>query len=353
VTTERARLAQTASKEYEACAKAFEALALRHTLPDAVGVTTLKLDGARYEALLQCHTPYGLEWSMELDIPASSPLARVLRVDRLIERLDVDAPEEGGWLHKEVRNRPQRLDRLHLAGLSVHPSETAIRLRANDDGSGPGFDILVRNDPTRVELVRIVEGGTATEPFNVVGDDQAKLQSLRDAVVAIAGELATQKKALRQATLEGTPIHKLESPRAVVERIIANIAPVVHEIASRSLAPGELVIKRLLDDSRREEVFVSKKELEQKVETLPRELRAAFDPLQLWSSMLPSVIVARDVPRPAEPAATASDALAGSPIQVISSPPPPIDAQAASPPSPRDGESFPPPAAWPTRPPRA
>ena len=284
VTAERAHLAQAASRDHEACAKAFEVLALRHTLPDAVGVTLVKLEGgSRYEAVLQCHTPYGLEWSVELEIPASHPLAQVLRIDRVVERLEIDAPEEGGWINKEVRIRPQRFDRLHLTGLSVHPAETAIRLRAGVDGGDDGFDVLLRNDPPRVDLVRIVGGTTAAEPpYNVLGEDLAKVQALRDGLATLATELAERKKSLQQASLDGTQLQKLESPRVVVERLLANIAPTVQEISRRSLSPGELVLKRLLDDNHREEVFVSKKELEQKLEPLPAELRAVFDALKLF-----------------------------------------------------------------------
>jgi hypothetical protein len=320
----RARLAQTASKESEACTKAFEALVLAHDLPDALGVTVITLvGGTRYEAFLECHTPYGLEWTTELDVPASSALARVLRIDRLVERLEVEAPEEGGWLHKEVRNRPQRLDRLYLVGLMVHPSETAIRLRSAQDGTGAGFDILLlQGEPSSVQLVRILESGAtddATHP--VVGDDAVKLQALRDSLVAVAGELADHKKSLRKASLGGVLFANLASPRALVDHIVASIAPTVQQIAKRSLAPGELVIKRLVGDSRREEVFISKKELREKVETLPPELRAAFDPLELWDG-LAKVIVAPDPNPRAEPSPPPPRAVSGKPIQMISSPPP-------------------------------
>jgi hypothetical protein len=202
----------------------------------------------------------------------------------------------------------------------------------------------------------------------VVGDDVVKLQGLRDSLVAIANELGAQKKSLRHAALGGTPIGKLESPRALVEKVIANVAPIVHEIATRSLAPGELVIKRLLGDSRREEVFVSKKELEQKIEALSPDLRAMFDPLQLWEAV-PKASLTRHAsaapPRAAPPAST----LSGSRIQVISSPPPPSvvvspePELSPAPPGPLGppgppgppahvSESFPPTPGWPTRPPR-
>jgi hypothetical protein len=323
VVAERAHVAQRASKESEACIKALEALVLAHTLPDALGVTVVNLvGGSRYEALLESQTPYGLEWTTELDIPANHALARVLRIDRLADRLEVEAPEEGGWINKEVRNRPQRLDRLYLMGLSVHPSETAVRLRSAQDGTGVGFDILLGSDPSRAQLVRILEGGAAADAVhNVVGDDAAKLQSLRDSLVALAGELADHKKALRKVSLGGTPLPNLESPRALVDQILASIAPTVHEIAKRSLAPGELVIKRLLGDSRREEVFVSKKELRQKVESLPPELRAAFDPLELFDELPKVIVAAEPSPRP-EPPPPPPRAIAGRPIQTISSPVP-------------------------------
>jgi hypothetical protein len=340
VIAERARLAQTASQEYAKCAKALETLVLRHQLPDATALTTLKLEGGHYEALVQSHTTYGLEWTVELEVPASHALARVLRIDRVIERLEVEAPEEGGWLHKEVRNRPQRLDRLHLTGLSLHPSETAIRLRAADDGGGPGFDILYRlaNEPPRVELVRINEGAPADAPFVVVGDDAAKLQALRDGLAALTGEL-TQKKSLKQASLGGTPVQKLESPREIVERLMSNIAPTVHEIANRSLSPGELVVKRLLGDNRREEVFVSKKELEQKTESLAPDLRSVFDVLGLWKpNGSPTVHIAAEAlpaPHSPEPAKTATpSAVPSARIKVISTPPPPAAAH-----NPGDGKS--------------
>ncbi len=322
VVAERNHLAQRTAKDGEACTKAFEALVLAHTLPDVLGVTVVNLGaGSRYEAILESHTPYGLEWTTELEIPAHHALARVLRIDRLVDRLEVEAPEEGGWINKEVRNRPQRLDRLYLMGLSVHPSETAIRLRSAQDGTGVGFDILIQNEPSRVQLVRIVDGGGAAEGFhNVVGDDAAKLHALRDSLVALTGELADHKKSLRTATLGGTPLAGLASPRVLVDQILASIAPTVREIAKRSLAPGELVIKRLVGDSRREEVFVSKKELRQKVESLSPELRAAFDPLELWDDP-PKVIVAADPGPPPAPSPPPPRTVSTSPIQMIASPP--------------------------------
>jgi hypothetical protein len=107
---------------------------------------------------------------------------------------------------------------------------------------------------------------------------------LHDALVAMATELVDHKRALLAASLDGTPLAQVDSPRSVVERVIANIAPTVQEIARRSLTPGELVIKRLVSETQREELFLSKAELAQKLEALPLALRRAFDPLALWEA---------------------------------------------------------------------
>jgi len=56
---------------------------------------------------------------------------------------------------------------------------------------------------------------------------------------------------------------------------------VVQEIAWRSRSATELVLKRLLADDRREEIFVTKVELTKKFEPLPQNLRRVFDPLGL------------------------------------------------------------------------
>jgi hypothetical protein len=286
VATEKARASQAAASALGACARAFEALVLRRELPEAVTVTKLRVEGAAtYDGRLHAQAPYGLKWVVGLEIPSSHPLARVLRIERIIERLDVEVPEEAGWIHKHVKNRPQRLDRLHLTELVVGPTTTTVSLRAAPDGTGAGFDVTFSPDTSRVELVRILEGGATDSPYEVVDDDVAKLQPLRDALVTMARELSDHKRSLIAASLDDTPLHQLQTPRVLVERLIANIAPTVEQVSRRSLAPGELVLRRLLDGNHREEVFVSKAELVKKLAMLPIEQRIVFEPLKLWDPL--------------------------------------------------------------------
>jgi hypothetical protein len=284
VTFEKAKVETTAGAERDSCAKAFEALALRHEQPDeVVGVHVRAQDATHYVAQLHGQTPYGLDWIVALEIPPSNALAHVLRIEKVIDRLEVDAPEEAGWIRKETKIRAQRFDRFYLAELMVDPDETVIKLRAAPDGTGGGFDVSFDRETQSVRLVRVSEaGGSSESPYDVAGDGVAKLRALHDAIVSIAKELAAHKKSVVEANLDGTPLQRLEKPRVLADRMLEHIAPTVQEIAKRSLAPTELVVKRLLSDNRREELFLSKAELAQKLEVLAPALRRAFDPLGLF-----------------------------------------------------------------------
>jgi hypothetical protein len=282
VASEKTRAAQEAKSEREACAKALETLLLRHELPGETGVVHLRLDGASYAAELHGHAPYGLDWVVTTEIPASSPLAHVLRIERLVERLEVQAPEEAGWIRKETKIRPQRLDRLYLSQLTIDPAETLLKLRAAPDGTGGGFDVSFRREPRRVQLVRVADRGAEPDaPYDVDAEDSAKLWDLLEQLALMATALIAHKKAILRATLDETPIDQLETPRALVDKIVAHVAPIVQEIGRRSLTPGELVLKRMVSENQREELFVSKAELEQKLQPLSPELRRAFDAMGL------------------------------------------------------------------------
>ena len=56
--------------------------------------------GGRYAGRARMKTGFGLEAVVDLEVPAGNLFERVVRVDRLMERLDVQAPEVGGWLSK-------------------------------------------------------------------------------------------------------------------------------------------------------------------------------------------------------------------------------------------------------------
>jgi hypothetical protein len=280
---EVAKLEVARAGEREKCVRALEALLLRHDLPSSSASLHLKANGsAPYAAELHTATPLGVAATIELDVPSSHLFGHVVRVDRIVDRLEVRAPEVAGWLHKEEKMRAQRLEKLYVIELGLGAEESSIKLRAAADGSGPGFDVLVSAGPPRVRLLRVAErDGVADSPFQVGDEDARGLFELSQKLEASAQDLAGHRKALLSASLDDRPLRDHDAPTLLVERLIQAIAPVVRDIAARSPSPGELVLKRLVTGGRREEIFVAKSELREKLERLTTSFRALFDPLGL------------------------------------------------------------------------
>jgi hypothetical protein len=292
VSSEALKLQAAAARQREGCVGALATLLQKHDLPDMVVDMRLEQQGgARYQAWLHARNQFGLSATMQIDVPPTHLLAHVLRLDKLVKQLEVQAPEGGGWLRKEVKLRPQRLDKDYLTELTIGPSESLLKLRANPDGSGAGFDVVVRGEAPRVRLLRPGE----SEPFDLAEPDAAKIVELQQQLVAGCGELVHSRKGLTEAKLDDMLLKDHPQPRLVVERLLQTIAPTVKEIARRSLTPSELVLKRQLGDGRREEIFVSREELRQKLAPLNDEQRALFAPLGLNG-------VAAAAPQSAQPA---------------------------------------------------
>jgi hypothetical protein len=273
-----------AAQERDGCVKALEVFAVKHDLPGtAVDVHLAVSGGVRYAGRARLKTGFGLDAVFDLDIPANNLFERVLRVERVIERLDVQAPEAGGWLSKGVKQRTQHLEKHHIAELSLGAGGGTIKLRVAADGTGPGFDIIYAKEAPRVRLQRVGEQeGGAEQPFDVDEEDAKKLIAFNGKLLAAIGELSRHRRRLVEAWIDGEVMRTHAKPTLLVERLIANVAPVVQEISARSQSPNELVLRRLIGGDRREEIFLSKAELKAKLEPLQDAARAIFDPL--WTT---------------------------------------------------------------------
>jgi hypothetical protein len=345
---EIARLAAQAERDRGGAVQALGTLLLRHDLPDATTEIHVTLgEGSRHAAQLHVHALGDLNAVVDLDIAEGHAFSHALRVDRLAPRLEVHAPEISGWLRKEVKLKPQRLDREYITGLTVSGSETRIALRSSVEGVGAGYDVVVkRGGPrTTVSLMRV--GESAELPaFDLTDEDETRMVDLEEKLVGSAVELMDARRTLVHATLGGQPLAGHPSPRAMVERLVDAMAPVVREIAQRSLTPNELVLKRLLDNGRREEIFLARRELAQKFEGLADGGRAILATLGLAE---PAPVVATAPPPAPEVVAPVPTP---EPQAAMPEPPPPtpepappapaIESQRPGPVVPRPGSLVPP-----------
>jgi hypothetical protein len=73
--------------------------------------------------------------------------------------------------------------------------------------------------------------------------------------------------------------------RDLIERLLLVLAPLVRDLSAHSLSPSELVLRRMIGDDRREEIFVTKAELRAKFSDLEEDDRRLFDVLDLGEPM--------------------------------------------------------------------
>jgi len=236
-----------AGRERDGCVKALEQFLLRYDFPGTTRSLELGLAGDRFTALLRARTGFGLTVVFELELPSDHAFARPFKLERVADRVEVQAPDSGGWLHKEGKLRAQRLEKLYVTELVADGSEGSLKLRASAD-SAQGFDVRFKSDG--VYLVRVAEReGVADSPFRVNEADGKALAGVFEKLAAASPALGSPRRTLTEARLDDKPLAEQE-PALLVERIVAALAPTVQEIARRSPSPGELVLKRLLSDNR-------------------------------------------------------------------------------------------------------
>ena len=244
-------------------------------------------------ARIESVTPYGLETVVELSIPEESIFAHEARVERFVDALEIRAPETGGWIRKESRMVPQKLGRFHIVEAAIG-EESTVKLRSSPEASGNGFDISFRADEPKVVLVKIARDPDGSGPFDPEPGDIPNILLLREKLEEESRALSTKRRALTSARLGEQPMEESERMRSLIEQLVQVIAPMVREIAAHSLSPEELVLRRMLGDGRREEIFITKTELRANLEGLNDEDRRLFDPLELDAAKVP----AKCPPRP-------------------------------------------------------
>jgi hypothetical protein len=263
--------------------QAVEAFILRHDLPNtAVGVRLLAGEES-YSGQALVTSPFGIEAVFSLAIPAAHDWGRVRRVAELSAGTEVHIPQESGWLSKRVAVAPVKLDKLVVTEVAVGQDRSLITLRKGAR-SGGGFQLEVTADANpRATLRRLGEDGMLTQDpmIELEGEDSVHAMRLWNRVVESTHDLATRRQAMTNATFDGKPLREIDEPQAIANKLINVLAPVVQEIARRSGAPGELVLRRDLGEGRREEIYITKAELHEKVMTLPATLRPMFDPFEL------------------------------------------------------------------------
>jgi hypothetical protein len=270
------------AREREARLQALMTLLGTNGPPDSSAVLHVRLrETGGYHAWIDGACPaIGLTWSCETALPPGQSFEEPLRVERLQQGLDVHAPELTGWLRKEVKVRPQHLQRYLITEVDRAGRKIVLRLRMEPTAS-VGFDLECDLDAGTIVAARVGEDSSAGR-FDVEETDAPKLIALAETVHKKLENVTCVR--LTEAKLGDVDFRALPTFVDMVERLIAQLAPMVQAIARHSLEPNELILRWRLSNDRREEIFVSKSTLREKYERLPEGLSALFEPLGLGTS---------------------------------------------------------------------
>jgi len=278
----------------EACHGALAAFIGPHGTSDPNTTQRIALlETGHYDATLAGQSSFGVEWTFDLSIPEGNLWAEQVRMERISPQLEIKTPQVTGWISKEVKVRPQRLERHAVTELSTRGNTTQYKLRIQA-AVETGFDVEVDATSGAVKMTRIgPPEDAAVGAFDVDATDAPVIVELTGKLTQAASQLTRAKLAVANVdgsaaggtsqtpNVHGVEFRTVSAFGPVVEKLVATLAPTVREIARRSLTPTELILRRALADNRREEVFVTKTTLREKYAPLSAPLRALFMPLGL------------------------------------------------------------------------
>jgi hypothetical protein len=293
------------SRSGESAQRALEGFLLRHDLPGSeLSLSWSSAGEQSYAATVTVTTPFGIQAVFNLAIPPDHLWSRSRRVTELSPGLEVHFPQQSGWLSKRVEMAPLKLDRLFLSVVKLDATSAEFRLRKSPS-SGAGYRVVMSlHDECRVVIQPLADDGVpdGAEPLTLDGADSAQMLSFCSRVLESTSDLSTMRRSMVSVEYDGEVLNPARWPEAVAERLILQLAPVVNEIALRSGAPGELVLRRDIGGGRREEVYVTKAELYEKVLVLPPARRTSFEQLGLYDPLRVSAApVPSEPPVPPEP----------------------------------------------------
>ncbi len=268
----------------ESAYRAVETFVLKHDLPNTEKQLRLVAGDDAYAGQALVTTPFGIDAVFALAIPSAHEWGRLKRVAALSAGTEVRVPKEAGWISKRVEVQVEKLDKYYVSEASMAVGRSRISLRKGPQ-SGPGWRIEVTTEERipHAVLMRLVDDGSESNdpPLELAGEDAVHAGRLWTRILESTRDLAQRRQAMTSGTFDGRPLRELDDPQKIVIKLVNVLAPIVLEIARRSGAPGELVLRRDVGEGRREELFITKAELHEKVLALPPALRLVFDGLEL------------------------------------------------------------------------
>jgi hypothetical protein len=256
------------------------------------------LDGEDYVARSEIIDAAGICCSYSLDAAGSGFFSSIKRFGDLVPgKREIPVDTKKAWLKKDPVAVSLRIDDANLTQVTDTPNDLEFRL-APRPGSGI-TEIVVRSPkalPGSMEVYKVGESRqTVLVPTDLFTSEHAEM--LSQFAEGISGHVRSTyglRKGLLSITIDGKDVAKEKLFAEVVRRLIAYLAPIVREIDAHSGTPEELSLKIEHEEGRREEFFLRKSNLFQRIAQLPGLLQALFEPLGMGKPPI------RDVSEPVD-----------------------------------------------------
>lgn len=293
VVEQMAAFSEEARREREKAVAALAKLLRKHDLPHASTVTSLKLVAGEYVAEQRQHSQMSMDASFGLHIGPGHRFGAPVRVGDLVNQpVAVSVAELRGIFTKKMRSVSHRLCKMFITEVQDHDGRLVLRLRDHAEAAhANGLDLVFERDQWHGVVVLIRDGQPVEAPQRLRDVDAQALRPLVNEIRTMLAQLMRQRAVVRDILVDGVPLLTHECPEEVVVRFVQAMAPVYAELERHGLRGDELVLKRPIDAHRREERYVRKADLREKLEGLPAAMQRFFAPFGLLDGRVQSGVV--------------------------------------------------------------
>lgn len=257
-------------------------------LPVLSSRTSLKLlEGkdreARYEVGVVFRNLGDIVTSYLLSSANSSTWSAPRRVGDLVSDFNLlVGAKKKSFFKSEITPEHVHLDDYIIARADVHDRGCEIAVRKkNETKEAYVFRIAKSDKGIAGEVERLEDPAARVLPPGLDRDDATRIDQLAQAIRSSLADLYQDREAVVRVEVESKDVYKNRLALNVVSRLVRTFAPIVEEIATRSPSQQELSLKLENDQGKREEVYLRRDELLNKLAPLNADGRGIFAPLGL------------------------------------------------------------------------
>jgi hypothetical protein len=189
------------------------------------------------------------------------------------------------WFSKDVAHEMTSIDDYIVGAMSLSDDDAKISLRTKAAEKDSVVLDVRRIDGVLSAEVHYLEGSEAEmSPTALDEAAVAHVERLWDALRSGVADVLGHRERLLAVAMDGGDVCEKNLVTALVEKIVAEIAPTVAEIARRSPNALELSLKAESEHGRREEIYVKKADLAAKLAPLGAAEKKLFAPLAILSA---------------------------------------------------------------------